>query len=250
MSNRHNKKRRSLRLQSRVKPNFLDVPEPPELSSKDKPPKRYKTVESINRHLIKLGFQVRKSGLDRDGMFCKTSAIIPANTYLGDYIGVYRHCNLTNYIDSDYIMQAEKGVSVDAKESLHMFRSLNDDLTKNPDFLDLKARVDGKEIMIYTNIDINPTKYHWKEVFISYGMEYWYPVRINKLNNTQLIGFNNWYGNRVPHDKEYENKVTEAKRQQNNNNQKKYDQMRIARQVNRKRISVSKMKKNKKGSPY
>jgi hypothetical protein len=241
------KRRRSLRLRSLVKPNFLDVPNFLDMS---KPHKRYRTVESINSHLAKLGFQVRKSGLDRDGMFCKTSVVIPANTYLGDYIGVYRHGKLSNEIDSDYIMQAEKGVSVDAKESHHMFRSLNDDLTKNPDFLDLKARADGEEIMIYTNIDINPTKYHWKEVFISYGIDYWYPVRINKLNNKQLIGFNDWYGNRVPHDKEYEDKVTEAKRQQCINNQKKYAQMRMACKGNRKRISVSRMKKNKKGSPY
>lgn len=172
------------------------------------------TVNQVNNLAASCGLSVRSSNISGLGVFYESKEDLPANKFLGYYIGEILHnAEPERLQQSDYIIAAGNSINIDARDSNHILRYINDDLRMDPDDADFKAFCFGDKVGIYTTKVFKKTNRGYpKEKILSYGFEYWYPNRIhNVLNFTQVLGFHKSYGNRVAkEDKVYADLVQKA----------------------------------------
>lgn len=156
--------------------------------------------EQINKLVTSKGFCLKESSISGVGLFYCSDKDLPANTYLGEYGGEI--LSEDRVLQSDYIMQGNNMLNIDAKERNHMLKFINDDLSRNPDEADFKAFTVGSSVHIFTTKVFPRTGSTAMEKFITYGFQYWYPHKILSpsytLHYKQVIGFNKYYGHRIP----------------------------------------------------
>ena len=172
------------------------------------------TVNQVNKLAASCGLSRRSSNISGLGVFYESKEDLPANKFVGYYIGEILHnAEPERLQQSDYIIAAGNSINIDARDSDHILRYINDDLRMDPDDVDFKAFCFGDKVGIYTTKVFKKTNRGYpKEKILSYGFEYWYPNRIHNVSDfTQVLGFHKSYGNRVSkEDKDYADLVQKA----------------------------------------